>query len=231
MAHITWLGHSAFLIEENDTRILIDPFLDGCPTASLASADLPPIDIVLVTHDHGDHVGQAVDICKNHKAMLGAVVETAFRLMEEGVPQDQVLNSIGFNFGGTVEHKGVKVTMIPALHTSQTGLPAGYIIRMPSGVTIYHAGDTGLFADMEIWAKLYPLDVACLPIGGTFTMDARQAAYACALLQVGKVIPMHYGTFPALDPTVEKFEKELTQYAPQCACFALQPGQKAEFTK
>ncbi len=231
MANITWLGHSAFLIEEEDIRILIDPFLDGCPTSSVVSAALPPIDLVLVTHDHGDHVGQAVDICQKHKAMLGAMVETAVALTEQGVPQEQVLNGIGFNFGGTVSHKGVSVTMVPALHTSTTGLPVGYIITMPSGVRIYHAGDTGLFGDMELWARLYPLDVALLPIGGVFTMDARQAAHACTLLHVDNVIPMHFGTFPALDPNVQQFEKALSRHAPNCKCIALEPGQSASISK
>ncbi len=228
MTKITWLGHSAFMLEEDNLRILIDPFLDGCPTASIASADLPPIDVVLVTHDHADHVGQAVEICKAHKAMLGTVVETAFRLMEEGIPQDQVLNGIGFNFGGTVEHKGCAVTMIPALHTSGTGLPAGFIVRMPSGKIIYHAGDTGLFGDMELWARLYPMNIALLPIGGVFTMDARQAARACSLLDTPKVIPMHYGTFPAIAGDAKQFEKELSRHAPNCTCINLQPGQSAD---
>ncbi len=231
MAKITWLGHSAFILEEDGIRILIDPFLDGCPTASVASANLPAIDVVLITHDHGDHVGQAVEICQKHKAMLGAVVETACRLTDEGVPQEQVLNTIGFNFGGTVSHKGAQITMIPALHTSLTGLPAGYIIRMPSGVVIYHAGDTGLFGDMELWARLYPIDVALLPIGGVFTMDARQAAYACSILHTDKVIPMHFGTFPALDPNVQQFEKQLSRHAPNCTCIVLEPGQSTDVAK
>ncbi len=225
MAKITWLGHSAFLIEDDGVHVLIDPFIDGCPTATIASADLPPIDMVLVTHDHADHVGQAVEICKKHKAALGAVVETACQLIQEGVPAEQVLNTIGFNIGGTVSHKGFDVTMVPALHTSATGVPVGFIIRMPSGTVLYHAGDTALFGDMQLWGKLYPIDIACLPIGGVFTMDARQAALACELLQTKKVIPMHFGTFPALDPNVQAFTKELAGRAPHCECIALKPGE------
>ncbi len=228
MTQITWLGHSAFLIEDTEIKILIDPFLDGCPTASIASADLPPIDLVLVTHDHADHAGQAVEICKKHKAMLACIVETAFQFMEEGVPQEQVLNGIGFNIGGTVSHKGVDITMVPALHTSATGLPVGFIVRLPSGTTVYHAGDTSIFGDMALWGKLYPIDVACLPIGGVFTMDAPQAAHACALLNAKSVIPMHWGTFPALDANTQVFEKELTKHAPQCQCHVLQPGQSLD---
>ncbi len=225
MAKITWLGHAAFLVEDGDVRILIDPFLDGCPTASVASADLPPIDMVLVTHDHADHVGQAVEICKTHKAYLGAIVETACRLMEEGIPAEQILNSIGFNIGGTVSCKGVDITMVPALHTSGSGVPAGFILRLPSGLVFYHAGDTGLFGDMELWGKLYNIDIAAVPMGGVFTMDARQAALACQMLGTKKAIPMHYGTFPALVNTAENFEKELQQRAPHCQCVTLNPGE------
>ncbi len=228
MAKVTWLAHSAFLIEDENVRVLIDPFIHGCPTSDIALQDLPPIDVVLVTHDHADHVGQAVEICKTHKAMLGAVVETACRLMSEGIPQEQILNSIGFNIGGTVSCKGVEVTMVPALHTSETGVPVGYILRLPSGVTVYHAGDTGIFADMELWGRLHEIDVACLPVGGVFTMDARQAAMACQLLHTKKVIPMHWGTFPALDSNLQKFEKELSRHAPNCECVALQPGESAQ---
>ncbi len=228
MTKITWLGHSAFSIEEDGVCVVIDPFLEGNPMASVSADELSSVDIVLVTHDHADHVGQAVEICKEHKAMLGCVVETAFRLMDEGVPQEQVLNSIGFNMGGTVSHKGVEVTMIPAFHTSGSGLPAGFIVRMPSGKAIYHAGDTSIFGDMALWGTLYPMDVALLPIGGVFTMDARQAAHAARLLDTKSVIPMHYATFPALDSNSKAFEEHLKELAPLCICHAIAPGETIE---
>lgn len=225
MTEITWYGHSAFKISDGAVSVLIDPFLDDNPTCPAKAQSVGPVDIVLVTHDHGDHVGQAVSICQNTGAMLGAVVGTAERMVEAGVPQAQVFIGIGFNIGGTVEHKGVRVTMTPAFHTSETGQPVGYIIRMPDGTTIYHSGDTCIFGDMSIWGNLHKLDVALLPIGGIFTMDASQAAAACALLHPRKVIPMHWGTFPVLAQDTAAFKNELRNVAPRCACLDIRPGQ------
>ncbi len=228
MTAISWYGHSAFKICANGVSVLVDPFLAGNPLCPVRPADVGPVDMVLVTHDHGDHVGQAVEICKATGAMLGAVVETAGALAARGVPQTQIFGGIGFNLGGTVEHKGVRVTMIPAFHTSETGVPVGYIIQMPDGVTVYHAGDTCLFGDMAVWAQLYPIDVALLPIGGHFTMDARQAATACALLHCRQVIPMHWKTFPALEQTTAAFTEDLRDAAPRCRCLDMNPGDTVE---
>ena len=229
MALITWLGHSAFKISSNNVTVLVDPFLDGNPTCTTAAKDIGPVDIVLVTHDHGDHTGQAAQICQATGAMLGAVVGTAETLVQAGVPAAQILNGIGFNMGGTLTHKSVHMTMIPAFHTTESGQPTGYIIRMPDGTTVYHAGDTCLFGDMALWGALYSIDVALLPIGGVFTMDARQAATACTLLRPKHVIPMHWGTFPVLAPDTTAFEQELAVLAPDCRCIALQPGGEHSF--
>ncbi len=228
MANITWYSHAAFKIEEDGVNILFDPFLDGNPTCKTASADVGPVDLVLITHDHADHTGQAIDICIKNKAMLGTVVGTAEKLVERGLPADLVLNGIGFNMGGTVSHKGVAVTMVPAFHTSESGLPVGYIVTLPSGKTIYHAGDTSIFGDMAIWGKLYDIDVSFLPTGGVFTMDARQAALACSMLRTKQVIPMHWGTFPLLTQGVQDFVAELAKTAPDCKCLSLAPGESIE---
>lgn len=225
MSEITWLGHSAFKITHNNITVLIDPFLEGNPTCPVSAAVIGPVDLVLITHDHSDHVGQAVEICQATGAMLGAIVGTAEALVRAGLPAPQVLNGIGFNMGGTLEHKGVYMTMVPAFHTTESGQPAGYIVRMPDGVTLYHAGDTCLFGDMALWGTLYSIDVALLPMGGVFTMDARQAATACMLLKPKHVIPMHWGTFPVLAPTTAPFKQELATLAPDCLCADLQPGQ------
>ena len=180
MTEITWFGHSAFRISCGGKHLFIDPFFT--PASTVTAETCGPADVVLVTHDHADHVGDAAAICARTGAMLGAIVGTAEKLVAQGVPQAQLLNGIGFNMGGTVEHAGFAVTMIPAFHSSESGCPAGYIIRTPDGLTVYHAGDTCLFSGMALWGQLYPLDVALLPVGGVFTMDARQAAQACALL-------------------------------------------------
>ncbi len=228
MAKITWFGHASFIIEEGNIRVLIDPFLDGNPACTTASSDIGPVDLVLITHDHADHVGQAIDICIKQKVMLGAVVGTAEKLVREGLPPEYVLNTIGFNIGGTVHHKGVAITMVPALHTSESGVPVGYIISMPSGKVIYHAGDTGIFGDMALWGSLYDIDVSLLPTGGVFTMDSRQAAMACGMLKTKKVIPMHWGTFPLLEQGAHSFMSELKKYAPSCECIIMQSGESIE---
>ena len=129
MSTITWFGHSAFKISDNDAHVVIDPFL--APQYGLTVDNVGHADIVLLTHDHGDHVGEAVTICRKTGAMLGAVVGTAHKAAA-GLPDSQILNGIGFNIGGTIMHKGVSVTMTQAFHTSDSGCPTGYIVRMPT---------------------------------------------------------------------------------------------------
>ena len=227
MSEITWYGHSAFKISAPQAHVLIDPFFT--PASGVTVESLGPMDMLLVTHDHGDHVGEAVNICRKTGAMLGAIVGTAGKLAEDGVPEAQILNGIGFNMGGTMEHKGIKATMTQAFHSSDSGAPAGYIIEMPDGLVVYHAGDTCIFSGMELWGQLYHIDVALLPIGGVFTMDARQAALACKLLGCKSVIPMHWGTFPVLAQSAEYFQEQVARLCPDCDCIAMRPGQSLSF--
>ena len=229
MSDITWYGHSAFKLSSPGLDILIDPFFT--PASGLGDTGPGPVDVVLVTHDHGDHVGDAVSICRNSGAMLGAIVGTAEKLVAAGVPQAQLLNGIGFNMGGSVSHKGARITMTQAFHSSESGSPAGYIVQMPDGLTIYHAGDTCVFSGMELWGKLFKIDVALLPIGGVFTMDAAQAAMACQLLGCATVIPMHWGTFPVLAQDTTAFAAELAQRCPACRCLTLTPGQQVSLSQ
>ena len=226
MSEITWYGHSAFKISAPQAHVLVDPFF--APASGVTVESLGAVDLVLVTHDHGDHVGEAAPICRATGAMLGAVVGTACKLAQAGVPEAQILNGIGFNMGGTMEHKGIRATMTQAFHSSDSGAPAGYIIEMPDGLVVYHAGDTCIFSGMELWGQLYHIDVALLPIGGVFTMDARQAALACKLLGCKQVIPMHWGTFPVLAQDTEAFKAELARVAPGCTCIDLLPGQSVQ---
>ena len=227
MSEITWYGHSAFKISAPQAHVLIDPFFT--PASGVTVESLGPVDMLLVTHDHGDHVGEAVNICRKTGAMLGAIVGTAGKLAEDGVPEAQILNGIGFNMGGTMEHKGIKATMTQAFHSSDSGAPAGYIIEMHDGLVVYHAGDTCIFSGMELWGQLYHIDVALLPIGGVFTMDARQAALACKLLGCKSVIPMHWGTFPVLAQSAEYFQEQVAKLCPDCDCIAMRPGQSLSF--
>lgn len=207
MNTLTWLGHSAFSITTKKETILIDPWFDGNPSAKIKAEDVDA-SLVLVTHDHADHVGQAATICKRTGARLGCVVELAAKMKSQGLG-DHLLNGIGFNIGGTVSHNGLSVTMTQAVHSCESGVPVGYIIRLEDGYTIYHAGDTAIFSSMAMWGKLYKIDLALLPIGGVFTMDAPQAALAAMMLRCAKVAPMHWGTFPALADNCDAFQKEL----------------------
>ncbi|TVM31430.1 metal-dependent hydrolase [Oceanidesulfovibrio marinus] len=225
---ITWHGHANFQLTAGDVSVIIDPFFEGNAFATVDPASIEKLDIILVTHDHGDHVGQAVELARRTGAMVGAVVGTAAKLMEQGVPQEQIINGIGFNIGGSVTVKGVTITMTQAFHSSESSVPVGYILTFPDGYTVYHAGDTGIFSSMELWGKLYAIDLAMLPIGGVFTMDPRQAAMACWMLDCDAVAPMHWGTFPVLEQSTDEFERLLKQEAPDCAMLRLEPGKPTE---
>lgn len=226
MAHeITWLGHSAFRIvtSEPDSKVvLIDPFLDGNPTASAGSASMDRVDVILVTHDHADHTGQVVEIATRTGAMVVGVYDTLQVLIGRGLPQEQ---SVGMNIGGTVQLAGIKAKMVQAMHSSASGVAAGYIVTLADGFCLYHAGDTGLFASMELFARFHRIDLALLPIGGHFTMDPEQAAYACKLLAAAQVIPMHWGTFPVLEQNTSAFAEQLSRLAPDTRLHSLAPGQ------
>ncbi|MDE5831672.1 MAG: metal-dependent hydrolase [Desulfovibrio sp.] len=227
MAKITWYGHSAFKIETDGKAILIDPFF--APGSGFVWQDAGKIDLVLITHDHGDHTGDALAICLKWGAKLGCVVGTAQTFREKGLSQSQILNGIGFNIGGSLIYGNTLITMTQAFHSSDSGVPVGYILRLADGPTIYHAGDTGIFSSMKLFGSLYNIDLALLPIGGVFTMDAWQAANACSQLGCRTVIPMHWGTFPVLAQTPDVFLADLARIAPQCECRVMTKGVPAEF--
>ncbi len=230
MSIVTWLGHAAFKLEseQGHVRVLVDPFFTDPAMQELAVRN--GVDLVLVTHDHGDHVGSCVEICRQTGARLGCIVGTSASLAKAGVSARQIIGG-GFNMGGTVECCGVKVTMTQAYHSSDSGAPCGYIITMPDGLTVYHAGDTCIFSGMALWGKLYQIDVALLPMGGFYTMDARQAAMACGLLKCTHVVPMHWGTFPLLAQDTREFEQLVAAQVPGCRCVPMQPGQCVEFSR
>jgi L-ascorbate metabolism protein UlaG (beta-lactamase superfamily) len=222
---ITWHGHANFQLAHPACNVLVDPFFMGCPTAVTTWNSIAQPDVVLVTHLHGDHAGDVVDICRKTGAALGVVVGAAEILQSSGVPQAQIVNGIGFNIGGTVEVKGAKITMTEAFHTTEGGAPTGFIVTFPDGFTVYHAGDTGIFANMAVWGELYDIDLALLPSGGVFTMDPRQAALAAKMLRAKAAVPMHWGTFPLLEQSPDAFLKELADRAPNCRGIAMKPGE------
>ncbi|MEI3479559.1 MAG: metal-dependent hydrolase [Bilophila sp.] len=226
---VTWYGHSNFQISCDGVSVLIDPFFTHNPSAPVTWNAAAKPDLVLVTHDHGDHVGDAVDICKATGAPCGCVVGTGERLVKAGLPESCLPAGMGFNIGGSIEVQGIRVTMTQAFHSSESGVPTGFVVTMPGGFTVYHAGDTGLFSSMELIGSLYPLDLALLPVGGFFTMDGLQAAHAARLLRPKAVIPMHWGTFPVIASDPSSFEEHLASVAPGVRCVSMKPGDTVTF--
>ena len=223
--HITWYGHSNVLIQEQGISVLVDPFFLGNPFAP-DWRSVPRPDIVAVTHDHGDHLGQAVEIAKSAGATLVCIADLTDFFVQKGVPVSCIANGgAGANIGGTVVERSVRLTMTQAFHSAGIGAPVGYVIEMPGGHTVYHAGDTGLFGDMQMIGDTYSIDVAMLPIGGVFTMDAKAASKAAAWLKARCVMPMHYATFPALAQSPDAFAGFLQQAAPQCRLLLPAPGE------
>jgi L-ascorbate metabolism protein UlaG (beta-lactamase superfamily) len=223
---VTWLGHSAFLLEGKD-RILIDPYLTGNPTAS-KSADKIDADIICVTHGHGDHLGDTVDIARRTGATVACILELGIWLEKCGV------KSVGFNLGGPATVRNTKITLVPAFHSSSIGAPGlefsaamAVGIVVDSGKVVYHAGDTCVFSDMELIGSMYKPDLALLPIGGYFTMDPAQAAMATKLLKPKKVIPMHYNTWDPIKQDPKEFEK-LVKKESKAKVVILRPGESME---
>ena len=226
---VKWHGHANFQITSaNGKSILIDPWFEGNPSCATPLSDVKDIDYILVTHDHFDHLGQAAQIAQENKATVVGIVETMAKLQNEmGVPQEQVVNGgFGMNIGGTSDLDGIKVTMTQAFHSSMTGHPAGFVIRLENGKTIYHAGDTGIFGTMATIGEMYPLDLALLPVGSCFTMDPLQAAHALTLLKPKVVIPMHFQTFPILEPDAGGFIELAKKKAPGVKVVSLNPGEE-----
>jgi L-ascorbate metabolism protein UlaG (beta-lactamase superfamily) len=208
----TWLGHGTFRFETSEGKtVLVDPWVMNNPACPDDEKNPSSLDLVLITHAHFDHIGDAVELCTRLEPETYAIFETAMWLGGKGVP-----NVTGMNLGGTVEAQGVRFTMVAAQHSCGIsdgdqilygGVAAGYVIEFPGGLRVYYAGDTTVFGDMEIIGELYNPDLCFLPIGDLYTMSPREAAYAIDLLDASAVVPMHYGTFPALTGTPEELRE------------------------
>jgi len=227
---VKYLGHAGFQITSEQGKIIfIDPWLTDCPVAPFAVDEIKQADCVLVTHDHFDHVADGIAIVKATGATLVGAPETVGKMKADGeIPDEQIVMGMGMNVGGTVNLKGIAITMTQAFHSSQTACPAGYIVKLENGYTIYHAGDTGIFYSMKTLGELYNIDLALLPIGSVFTMDPAQAAHAAKLLGAGKVIPMHYKTFPILEQDAGNFENIMKQDLPSVEVVVMEPGQEVD---
>jgi L-ascorbate metabolism protein UlaG (beta-lactamase superfamily) len=209
MAKLKYLGHSAFYLEGNGLKALIDPFLSGNPWNVASAGDFTDINFIFVTHGHGDHLGDAINIAKNTGATIVSVYEIGVYCSSKGAKTHNM------HIGGTYSFPFGRVKLTPAAHGSSfvegdeiiyLGNPCGFIIEV-DGKNIYHAGDTGLIADMELLGKYETIDVALLPIGGNFTMDPIDASIAAELIKPKTAIPMHYKTWPIIDKDPEEFVK------------------------
>ncbi len=205
--NIRYLGHSAFALEHEGKTALVDPFLTGNPKAA-ASADDVAADAILLTHGHGDHLGDTAAIAGRTGAQVVAIVELADELTGQGVQ-----NVSDPNIGGTVDLGWLQVRLTPAWHTSTTpsgtvNTPAGLVITI-GGVTVYHLGDTALFSDLAMPGRRGPIDVAIVPIGGHYTMDRHDAVVACELVGAPRVIPCHYNTFPPIVTDAHAFKADV----------------------
>jgi L-ascorbate metabolism protein UlaG (beta-lactamase superfamily) len=224
---ITWLGHATFLIRSPKGKTVVtDPWLAGNPKCPPEYEQLGQADIITISHGHFDHMGSAADLARRSGGTVVSNFEIASHLEAQGVE-----HTIGLNKSGTVEVDGLRLTMVHAVHSSgistDTGLiyggeAGGFVIQLENGLTLYHAGDTGVFSDMALIHDLYAPEVVLLPIGGHFTMAPKEAAYAVTLLKPKVVIPMHYGTFPVLTGDPEAL-KQLVGHTADVV--ALRPGE------
>ncbi|MEZ5063189.1 MAG: metal-dependent hydrolase [bacterium] len=213
---IQYLGHSAFAVRlGSGRRLAVDPFLTGNPKAAATPADLEDCDTVLVTHDHGDHVGDAFPLCKKTGATLVAMFEVAENAAAEGVKAEPM------GVGGAIALGDVVVNMVNAQHSAASGHAAGFVLEA-EGRNLYFSGDTGLFGDMRLIGEIWPLDLAVLPVGDRFTMGPKLAARAVEFLGPEHVIPCHYGTFSLLRPDASEF---VTRVGNRAKVHALTPGE------
>ncbi len=217
---VRFLGHAAFEITLDGKKVLVDPWIKGNPKSPVKPGEVSA-DIVIVTHEHGDHgFDDAVEMAKNGATFV-SLFELANKAGEKGVK-----GAVGMNIGGPALIKGLKILFTQAFH-SGTANPSGVVVIGKDG-SFYHAGDTGLFGDMKLIGSLYYPKVALLPIGSHFTMDPVQASYAVKFLNPEVAVPMHYGTFPVLTGKPERFKELVAKRAPETKVRILEPGESFE---
>ena len=211
MNKITYAGHSAILLEINNLVVAIDPWLKGNPSCPAHLQDPSKIDLIILSHGHSDHAGDAVRLANQYKCKVVAGFELGNLLVAEGVPAEQI---IGMNPGGCINFHDIKVCLTRSFHSSSfetskngtqyAGVACGIVVKTEK-FCLFHAGDTCIFSDLKLIGEIYRPNVACLPIGDVYTMGAYDGAVAASWLKCERAIPIHYQTFPALTGTAEEF--------------------------
>jgi L-ascorbate metabolism protein UlaG (beta-lactamase superfamily) len=227
---LTWLGHNTFRLDTRGARtVLLDPWIEGNPACPKEHKAFEKIDVMTISHGHGDHMADAVTLGKKFKPTVVCNYEIHLFLQKKGVPTTAPMNK-----GGTQEVAGIRFTMVHAVHSSGIedggqvvygGEACGFVLTLEDGTRLYHAGDTGAHADMALIGELYAPEIALLPIGDLFTMSPREAALAARMLKPRLIVPAHYGTFPALPGTPEALREELKKLAVEAEVVALRPGE------
>jgi L-ascorbate metabolism protein UlaG (beta-lactamase superfamily) len=228
---ITWLGHGTFQFRlPSGQTILMDPWTEGNPSYP-TSHTIDRVDTICISHGHFDHIHDAVPLATKFKPEVVAIYETAHWLESKGVANTRPMNK-----GGSQQIGGVTITMTHAVHSCGIlddnkiiygGEAAGYILRLPDHRCLYFSGDTNVFSDMELIYELYHPELVFLPIGDLFTMGPREAALACRMLRPAKVIPMHFGTFPALTGRPDQLRDRIAGL--ETDVWALEPGKTVEW--
>lgn len=225
MAELTFWGHSCWKITSGKTVILIDPFINGNPQSPVKEEDVRA-DYLIVTHAHGDHLGDAIPIAKRSGGVIISNYEIAMYCGKQGAGVHPL------HIGGSHEFSFGRVKLTPAWHGSSFpdgtygGTPAGCLVQVENK-TLYHTGDTGLFMDMQLIGEMHPIDIALIPIGDNFTMGITDAVKAVSLLKPKKVIPMHYNTFDMIKSDPDDFSRRLN--AMGVAVQTLKPGESTTF--